>query len=67
MAADSNDIANWFATLHDAANKLAGQDLPPEEQALVKKLAETALHIGESIVTDLNRIAYALEHHAYKG
>lgn len=67
MAADSNDIENWFATLHDVANKLAGADLPPDEQVMVKALAGVALIIGESVVTDLNRIAYALEHHAYKG
>lgn len=67
MAATSNDIAGWFVVLKSAAGELAGADLPPAEREKVQLLADVAVRIGESVVTDLNRIAYALEHHAHKG
>lgn len=63
MAAPS-DIAGWFVVLSVMVDKLAGEGLPPAEQEQIKILAKVALHIAESVVMDLNRIADAAQHEA---
>lgn len=59
--ATENDIKGWFAALSGVAQALAGADLPEAERAQAKMLIEIGIRIGESIVTDLNRIANAAE------
>jgi len=42
------------------ASEIVGADMPPAEREKVKVLAEVGLRIAESVVTDLNLIAYHL-------
>ncbi len=54
------DLEGWFSVLRTMAGDLAGTDLPPAEQEKVKVLADIGLRIAESIVIDLNAIAWNL-------
>ncbi len=58
--ATQNDIEAWFLILHHMASEIVGADMPPAEREKVKVLAEVGLRIAESVVTDLNLIAYHL-------
>lgn len=58
--ATQNDIEAWFKVLRETASAVAGSERDPKEREVIVALAETGLRIAESIVTDLNLIAYQL-------
>lgn len=58
--ATQNDIEAWFKVLREMASAVAGADHNAKDREAIKVLAETGLRIAESIVTDLNLIAFHL-------
>ena len=59
--ATERDIAGWALVIRTLANEVAGADLPPAEREQLKPVIDVGISIGESIVTDINRIANSLE------
>lgn len=60
MPSTENEIVGCFASLREMVNQLAGADLPSAESEKVKALANIALRIAESLVIDINLIAFRL-------
>lgn len=59
---DPETISNWFDELAAAADVLMlASELPPAQQAEVKRLLHIGFDIVETVVVDLNRNATALE------
>ena len=60
MPATETELQHLFAQLKTMADEIAGADMPPAEQAKIKALATIGLTILESVVVDINAIAYYL-------
>ncbi len=60
MSATQNDIESWFKVLREVAAAVAGADQNPQDREMIKVLAEAGLRIAESVVVDLNLIAWHL-------
>lgn len=59
--ATERDIAGWALVIRTLADEVAGSDLPPAERERLKPVVDVGISIGESVITDINRIANALE------
>jgi hypothetical protein len=57
MPLTESDIAVYFDTLHKTAGQLPGGMLPEADQV---KMLVAVLRIAESVVVDINLIAYCL-------
>jgi hypothetical protein len=65
MPYTNDEISAMFSTLKDRVDLVAGADLSDYERKVVSELADAALCILESIVLDINNIAfYARERYA---
>jgi len=62
--ATERDIMGWFQVLQGAASEHVGKDkeMSKHQREQLEMLVNISLRIGASIVTDLNRVAEALEH-----
>jgi hypothetical protein len=60
MPATETELHQLFDQLKAMADEIAGADMPPAEQAKIKALATIGLTILESVVVDLNAVAYYL-------
>jgi hypothetical protein len=64
MMATNADIYGWFETLKRGAATVAGGERRDAERQQIQALSEAALNILESVVIDLNNLAfYASERH----
>jgi hypothetical protein len=62
--ATERDIMGWFQVLQGAASEHVGKDkeMSKYQREQLEMLVNISLRIGASVVTDLNRLAEALEH-----
>ncbi len=65
--ATQRDIAGWALVIRTLADEAAGSDLPPAERERLKPVVDAGISIAESLVTDINRIANALEELVIRG
>lgn len=63
-SATTQDIDGWFAALHELIKKVNSDEITTEEEEAV---VDMGLTIIKSVVTDINRIADALDELVMRG
>ena len=63
--AQLSDIVGHFDTIRAISGRVVAVDMSDEERAVIQELVTAGLAIAESVVTDLNRAANALENIYY--
>ena len=61
MAITERDLQGYFNVLRGLANEQAGADLPAPEREKLLPAISAGVCVLESIVVDINRIAWCLE------
>ncbi len=61
-----NDIKGNFLALRNVAKEIVGADLSDKEKQIAQMLVEVGLNLLEGLLIDINRIAEASQHSAFK-